>query len=116
MSSYHEKIKNIKEHSDKDFMEIHYHDDKIILKLVDTSDDTIHLMTEWRRKNWQWFGTKFEVKEESTKQWISNVINDPDRILFLIVVKNKKIGQFGIYHYDENDNSIEIDNILMGER
>ena len=46
--NYRKELMRIKNLGQTDFIEIFYEKKKIILKLVDTSDETVKLMSEWR--------------------------------------------------------------------
>jgi len=83
----------------------------------DLSDETVHLLTNWRKMYSDFFTSKFNVSENRTKQWLEkNYIFKNDRILFLLILNGKKIGHIGIINYDKNNNSAEIDNVLRGNR
>ena len=52
------------------------------------------------------FATDFEMTQEKTRNWIKKIIlESQDRILFLILVDNKKIGCIGHGGYNEKENS-----------
>jgi RimJ/RimL family protein N-acetyltransferase len=83
----------------------------------DLSDETIHLLTNWRKMYSDFFTSKFNISENRTKQWLEkNYISKNDRILFLLILNGKKIGHIGIINYDKNKNCSEIDNVLRGDR
>ena len=83
----------------------------------DLSDETIHLLTNWRKMYSDFFTSKFNISENRTKQWLEkNYIFKNDRILFLLILNGKKIGHIGIINYNKNNNSAEIDNVLRGNR
>ena len=43
------------------------------------------------------------------------MVNDDDRVLFIIQVDGKYIGHVGLFHFDFTNNSSEIDNVIRGE-
>lgn len=116
MTIYFDKLKEVKTFSQIDYFNINMGNAKIMLQPVDESDETINLLTKWRNDNWYWFD-KFTATKESTSIWLKNqVINNPDRILFLIFLNGEKIGHIGTFRYNESENSSEIDNVLRGIR
>ena len=83
----------------------------------DLSDETIRLLTNWRKKYSDFFSSKFNVSENNTKQWLEkNYVSKNNQILFLLILNGKKIGHIGIINYNKNNNSAEIDNVLRGNR
>jgi RimJ/RimL family protein N-acetyltransferase len=80
------------------------------------SDKTlITLLAEWRKKYEVWFPAIFPITFEGTKRWLKDkVIDEQDRILFMIRVHNEYIGHVGLYRFDFKQNSCEIDNIVRG--
>ena len=92
-------------------------DGKVVsLRPVDDSDDTIELLSKWRDKYWDGFDTKFKVTNDGTKKWIKSIQEKDDRILFLIIFDNKKIGHVGLDGYNENENSIFFTDFMRGVR
>lgn len=68
----------------------------------------------WRKANEHWYLAQFAIKTARTRIWLQErVIQDPDRILFLVKVENRYIGHLGLFHFDNN--SCEIDNVIRGE-
>lgn len=116
MSHFHKCIKEIKE-SNSDFITIKIGNESIVLRSVDNSEETISLLTEWRNKFWDSFASKFEATKDRTRSWIqSQIMQNPNRILFLIHIADQKIGHIGIFLYDESQKIVEIDNVLRGIR
>jgi RimJ/RimL family protein N-acetyltransferase len=75
----------------------------------------IKLLALWRKQHEHWFPAIFPVTLEGTKRWLRDkVINEPGRILFMIKVKNQYIGHIGLYRFNSQNNSCEIDNIVRG--
>jgi len=93
-------------------------DGKVVsLRPVDDSDETINLLLEWRNKYWDGFPTKFKGTFERTKKWlIEEVLNNPKRILFLIIFNGKKIGHMGLTYCNEKDDYIWFENFMRGEK
>jgi len=117
MSNYHVGIQQIKTLNKS--IPIHMDDvhASAFLSPVDTSQESVYLLTKWRKKYGNYFATKFEPTEERTRKWIKEqVIKNRDKILFLIILNKQKIGNIGFFNYNKNNNSAEIDNVLRGER
>jgi len=113
MTYYHDKIRKIKNKGSVDFIKIFDGGNIITLRLVDESDETVHLLTEWRKKYRNMFGTDFKMSEERTRRWIrKDNLDNPDQILFMIYLEDKKIGNIGTNLYDEKTNSAELYNIM----
>ena len=92
MKTYHKKLKQIKERGCKDFIKIKYSGKNVVLKLVDGSDETVKLLTNWRIKYRDMFASDFVITEEKQKHWIKHgVLENPDKILFLIYVENRAV-------------------------
>jgi RimJ/RimL family protein N-acetyltransferase len=88
---------------------------------IDDSDESIKLMTKWRNDNMDFFYSKFESTNIKTKKWFSEIyLPNPNRLLFFIIYKNEKIGHAGIFNFNEEQNSIILDNFVReidkGER
>src|SRR3989344_2337083 len=91
---------------------------QLIPLTIQSIDDTeiISLLTAWRKKHEFWFPAQFRVTVPGTRVWLAErVLNVPDRILFMIRVGGTYIGHVGLFRYDNEDNTIEIDNIVRGE-
>jgi len=113
MSFYRSQISKIKGKGSIDYIKIKHNDKFITLKLVDESEETIHLLTEWRKKYRNMFATNFEMSDTRTKNWIrTNILENPDCILFIIYVNEKKVGNVAIDLYNEKLNSVELDNYM----
>jgi len=117
MTYYHDEIQKVKDLGFIDFLKVKINESVVTLRPIDESDDTVNLLKEWRIKYWDAFPTKFTPTFDGTKIWLrKQIIDNTDRILFLIMLNGKKIGHIGTFHYDENSNSVEIDNVLRGVR
>lgn len=106
--SYTEKISNIKKQKNVDIITIPFLEQIISLRVIDDSPETIKLSTIWRKNNLQWFHTEFSPTEEKSQKWIKKILDDPQRILFMIFLDGKKIGQTGLNTYVESENSIDV--------
>jgi len=113
MTYFHDRLEEIKKHGSIDFLKIKFGLGEIILKLVDTSDETVNLLYNLRKKYRKMFATDFEMTEEKTRSWIKKLIlGNPERILFIIYFDNKKIGCIGNGGYDKKNNSSRLDNMM----
>ena len=88
---FKKKIRKVKEKA-ADIIISEFDGKVVLIRLVDDSDDTIELLSKWRNKYWDGFDTKFKVTNDGTKKWIKSIQEKDDRILFLIIFDNKKIG------------------------
>lgn len=74
----------------------------------------------WREENSFAFPSQFKVTVEGTKKWLKNqVIDNPERILFYIFSdKNTHhpVGHLGLASFDFDQNSLELDNVLRGDK
>lgn len=91
----------------------------LILRLLTTQSvyDTgiVRLLGRWRKKHEYWFPAQFPVSMKRTASWLQNrVINEPDRLLFMIDIHGTYRGHVGLYRFDFDTNSCEIDNIVRG--
>lgn len=85
-------------------------------KPVDLTDNTIKLITKWRKKHQYSFGSNFKITTESSRNWINQIINDSNRHLYIIIVNGHPIGNIGFKNYNKVKKSIEVDNVLKGEK
>ena len=117
MAHFHDKLKQIKNLSDIDLVEFNIGDSVATFRVVDDSTETVKLLSKWRDTHSNAFFDKFKVTEERTKMWIHRQILDlPDRVLFMIILNGQKVAHMGIDSYDEHDNSAKLSNILRGVR
>ncbi len=95
----------------------------IILDPITASDvfnpEVIRTLAEWREKVQPYFPSQFKVTFEGTQVWLENqVIKLFDRILFFVkevnVRDNVPIGHVGLYRFNWEERSCEIDNIVRG--
>ncbi len=76
----------------------------------------MELIGRWRKENEMWFLSQFPVTTERTTKWFKErVIDAPDRLLFLIKIDGKYLGHIGLFRFDFEKNTCEIDNIVRGE-
>ena len=117
MVEYVEQIRKLKQEYDHDIIKDKYLEKTVSLKVIDDTEETIHLLLDWREKNWNWFDTKFHGTPDRTKNWIhEKILNTPQRIIFLIIFDEKKIGHIGLDSYNAKDNSVYITDVLRGVR
>jgi RimJ/RimL family protein N-acetyltransferase len=75
----------------------------------------IHFLARLRRMHANWFPSQFPVTMGGTQKWLKeNVLDLPDRILFLICIDDIYIGHMGLYRFDYQTGSAEIDNVVRG--
>lgn len=122
MSKYAEKIKDLKNQSSFSINIGKYNSKLIKLRVINHTDlknrTLIHKLSDWRTRDSHWFANIFKVTVKRTKKWLRDlIINNPDRILFVIEDNNGKIyGHLGFYRYRARDNSCELDNVVRGEK
>jgi len=113
MTYYHKQIKKIKNMGTVDCIRFKYQNKLVTLRLVDNSNETINLLTKWRKSNQFMFGTNFEMSEKRTQGWIKkNLEENSDWILFMINIDGIKYGNIGTDLYQEEENSAILDNIM----
>ena len=99
------------------FSVIQIDQNKAILKPVDESDETISLLTNWRNQHVKSFFSYFQATDKRTKAWLRrDVIDNPNRILFMVFIDGKKIGHAGMCRYNKQTNSAEIDNFIRSDK
>lgn len=81
------------------------------------SQEIKHL-AKWRRASQRWFPSQFRVTVKGTQNWATEqLINKEDRILFMIDdLSYRSIGHVGLYRFNWQKKTCEIDNIVRGER
>jgi len=113
LTNFFEKILETKRRMNEDIITTKVDGKDIALRVIDESNETLELSTKWRKDNQKWFQTSFEPTIQNTKKWIrETIMSDNDRILFMILLDNKKIGQTGLDRYVINDNSIDVTGTL----
>ncbi|MBI2098096.1 MAG: GNAT family N-acetyltransferase [Candidatus Wildermuthbacteria bacterium] len=99
-----------------------YNKEEVVAHLVpltaDFTEEEVKFLAEWREANAQWFPSQFKVTEEGTKKWVqAQVIEAEDRILFWIqALDDSLLGHIGLYRFDFEDRSCEIDNVMRGKQ
>jgi RimJ/RimL family protein N-acetyltransferase len=69
----------------------------------------------WRKQNEFAFVNRFPLSVEGTTKWFKeNVIEMPDRLLFLISVRGEYIGHLGLFRFDFARHTCEVDNVVRG--
>ena len=78
----------------------------------------IPILSRWRDENNFAFANQPKVTVEGTSRWYdSYLINQKDRILFLIKsAEGKPIGHLGLWHFDFDKSTCELDNLIKGEK
>lgn len=80
------------------------------------NQNLMELLGRWRKENEMWFLSQFNVTTERTMKWFNErVIETPDRLLFIIKVNTRYIGHVGLFRFDFESRTCEIDNIVRGE-
>ena len=88
----------------------------LLTKEADKNKKIIQLLAQWRKKHELWFPNQFPVTEVQTKEWFkSKVLAVSDRLLFLLSIHGRYIGHVGLFRFDWERDSCEIDNIVRGE-
>lgn len=90
----------------------------LVLLTADKAADVelMSLLADWRREANKSYAKSFTVTLEGTARWYRiNLIDAPDRLLFLIEAEKRYLGHVGLFRFDFADASCEIDNIVRGE-
>jgi len=98
-----------------DFNNVKY---ELLLLTSDCADnkELMQLIGRWRKENEIWFPSQFNVTTERTTKWFKDkVTNAPDKLLFMIKAGDDYIGHVGLFRFDFEANTCEIDNIIRGE-
>jgi len=112
-NNYHSKLQTIKNAKNSEFLSMRYKDYDIMLKLIDNSEETIKLITKWRKLYRNNFGTDFEINEVKTRKWINDgVLSNIDKIVFMIYANNQKVGIISTSDYQEESNSAILDTMM----
>ena len=89
----------------------------LVLLTADKASDLelMRLLSDWRSAHEQWFQAIFKITVEGTARWYRNqLIETPDRLLFLVESAGRYLGHAGLFRFDFGDDSCEIDNIVRG--
>jgi RimJ/RimL family protein N-acetyltransferase len=79
--------------------------------------ETAPVLAKWRETANPFFPSQFPVTLEGTQRWlVKGVLENADRILFWVMTpQGKPVGHVGLYRFDFEKNSTEVDNIVRGE-
>ncbi len=81
----------------------------------EADNQIIELLANWREANEKYFPAVFKVTFEGTRKWYRDrLINEPDRLLFMIEANGEYIGHVGLYRFNFERDMCDIDNILRG--
>lgn len=89
----------------------------VVTKKLLSKKKTIELLADWRDKSNIWFPAQFKVTFDGTKKWAKEqLLEKKDRILFFLQVEkeNTPFGHIGLYRFNFDEKSCEIDNIIRG--
>lgn len=80
------------------------------------NESVLESMTNWRSSNQHAYTGRFNPTVEKTAVWLnSQVLNNPDRLLFLVANREgNPIGHLGLA-VNETQGTMEIDNVVRGE-
>jgi len=81
------------------------------------NDEIVNKLWNWREQHSYAYPSRSKTDVESTKKWIKKaIIDNPDRILFLIYDENQKfVGHAGFADASNSNCELEFDNILRGD-
>lgn len=80
------------------------------------NEGLMRTLANWREMHAHWFPATFKVTMEGTRRWYDTaVIDNPDRVLFIIESNGAPVGHIGLYRFDYEAHSCELDNVLRGE-
>ena len=84
--------------------------------LVD--DQAVARLARWRQSAPEAFPSVSPVTVEGTGRWLEkSVLGQADRMLFWVIDGDgKPVGHAGFFRFDPESNTIEIDNVLRGEK
>jgi RimJ/RimL family protein N-acetyltransferase len=79
--------------------------------------ETAALLARWRETANPYFPSQFPVTLEGTQRWlVKGLLETPDRILFWVKAADGRfIGHVGLFRFDFDQMSAEVDNIVRGE-
>ena len=90
---------------------------RVITKTMLEDDGVIELLAKWRSENQDAFPSQFTVTHEGTKRWgKAQLLDLPGRILFFLeTLDGKPYGHIGLFSFNYEEQSCEIDNVVRGE-
>jgi RimJ/RimL family protein N-acetyltransferase len=79
--------------------------------------EAIRLLARWREGANAFFPAQFPVTLAGTQRWVvKQLLEVPDRILFWVKSRDgTAIGHVGLFRFEWDEPSVEIDNIVRGE-
>ena len=76
----------------------------------------VHLLSTWRKANEFWSQAIFPISDSRTKIWLKEkVIEEKERLLFMVEIDDHFIGHLGLWRFDFERHSCEIDNVMRGK-
>ena len=87
------------------------------LKLIDENitPEEIRLLGKWRKKVQPAWGETFKITFKGTEKWIHGIIDNPTKMLFFVMVKDKPIGHVGFDSTGVDLDECFIGNIIRGK-
>ncbi len=75
------------------------------------------LLAKWREKANPFFPSQFPVTLEGTQRWlVKGLLETADRVLFWVkTADGRPVGHVGLFRFDFDGQSVEVDNIVRGE-
>jgi len=76
----------------------------------------IALLAAWRGSANAFFPAQFPVTLEGTHRWlVKQLLENQDRLLFWVrAPRGERIGHLGLFRFDFDDGSVELDNVVRG--
>jgi diamine N-acetyltransferase len=90
-------------------------EDTEIALLRGVRPDDAPALCRWREASHSWFFTESPAEQGRTHRWIERVVGTEDRVLLVIEIDGRAVGQVGLTDIDTDAGTAEIDNILRGE-
>jgi RimJ/RimL family protein N-acetyltransferase len=77
---------------------------------------SVALLARWREAAAEAFPSQFQVTLAGTKRWlVQHLLDVPDRLLFWVkTYSGDAIGHLGLFHFDWDDRTVELDNVVRG--
>ena len=102
---------NIFDNHDRQLAQLH----PLNAQLLPRIDEISNYLTQWRNQSMKFFLTGFNATPERTKAWLkSSVIESNSKILYLVYVDDRPVGQFGLANI--TNSRAELDNAIRGEK
>ncbi|HEV3020999.1 MAG TPA: GNAT family N-acetyltransferase [Pirellulales bacterium] len=79
-------------------------------------EGVISLLAAWRTQANAFFPAQFPVTLAGTHRWlVKQLLEVPERVLFWVrALDGKRIGHLGLFRFDFDDRSVELDNVIRG--